>query len=93
ESRCFTEKSQIATSTSPCKNRPRYAAREYVTMRARSFISDVMTLEPGDIIATGTPSGVGIYAKPEPRLLKVGDVMEASIEELGILRNPVTSPK
>lgn len=58
-----------------------------------SFISDVMTLEPGDIIATGTPSGVGIYAKPEPRLLKVGDVMEASIEELGILRNPVTSPK
>lgn len=57
-----------------------------------SFISDVMTLEPGDIIATGTPSGVGIYAKPEPRLLKVGDVMEASVEELGVLRNPVKSP-
>lgn len=56
-----------------------------------SFISDVMTLEPGDIIATGTPSGVGIYAKPEPRLLKVGDIMEASIEKLGILRNPVKS--
>nr|MDO8083055.1 fumarylacetoacetate hydrolase family protein [Candidatus Freyarchaeota archaeon] len=54
-----------------------------------SFISDVMTLEPGDIIATGTPSGVGIYAKPEPRLLKVGDVMEASIEKIGVLRNPV----
>jgi acylpyruvate hydrolase len=56
-----------------------------------SFISDVITLEPGDIIATGTPSGVGIYAKPEPRLLKVGDVMEASIEKLGVLRNPVKS--
>ncbi|WXG40010.1 MAG: fumarylacetoacetate hydrolase family protein [Candidatus Freyarchaeum deiterrae] len=54
-----------------------------------SFISDVMTLEPGDIIATGTPSGVGIYAKPEPRLLKVGDVMEASLEKLGVLKNPI----
>jgi acylpyruvate hydrolase len=57
-----------------------------------SFISDVMTLEPGDIIATGTPSGVGIYAKPEPRLLKVGDVMEAFVEKLGVLRNPVKAP-
>jgi 2-keto-4-pentenoate hydratase/2-oxohepta-3-ene-1,7-dioic acid hydratase in catechol pathway len=54
-----------------------------------SFISDVMTFEPGDIIATGTPSGVGVYVKPEPRLLKVGDVMEAYLEELGVLRNPV----
>jgi acylpyruvate hydrolase len=54
-----------------------------------SFISDVMTLEPGDIIATGTPSGVGIYAKPEPRLLKAGDVMEAYVEKLGVLRNPI----
>jgi acylpyruvate hydrolase len=54
-----------------------------------SFISDVMTLEPGDIIATGTPSGVGVYKKPEPRLLKVGDVMEAYVEKIGILRNPV----
>lgn len=57
-----------------------------------SFISDVMTLEPGDIIATGTPSGVGVYVKPEPRLLKVGDVMEASLEKLGVLRNPITNP-
>lgn len=54
-----------------------------------SFISDVMTLEPGDIIATGTPSGVGVYKKPEPRLLKVGDIMEAYLDELGVLRNPV----
>ncbi|MEX2705076.1 MAG: fumarylacetoacetate hydrolase family protein [Candidatus Freyrarchaeum guaymaensis] len=54
-----------------------------------SFISDVMTLEPGDIIATGTPSGVGVYHKPDPRLLRVGDVMEAYIEKIGVLRNPV----
>ncbi len=54
-----------------------------------SFISDVMTLEPGDIIATGTPSGVGVYKKPEPRLLKIGDVMEAYVEKIGVLRNPV----
>jgi 2-keto-4-pentenoate hydratase/2-oxohepta-3-ene-1,7-dioic acid hydratase in catechol pathway len=52
-----------------------------------SFISDSITLEPGDVISTGTPSGVGIYAKPEPRLLKPGDVMEAEIEAIGILRN------
>lgn len=55
-----------------------------------SFISEVMTLEPGDIIATGTPSGVGIYAKPEPKLLKPGDIVEAWIEKIGTLRNPVT---
>jgi len=52
-----------------------------------SFISDSITLEPGDIISTGTPGGVGIYAKPEPRLLKPGDVVEAEIESIGILRN------
>jgi acylpyruvate hydrolase len=54
-----------------------------------SFISQVMTLEPGDIIATGTPAGVGIFAKPEPKLLKPGDIVEAWIENIGTLRNPV----
>jgi acylpyruvate hydrolase len=54
-----------------------------------AFISQVMTLEPGDIIATGTPAGVGIFAKPEPRLLKPGDVVEAWVENIGTLRNPV----
>jgi 2-keto-4-pentenoate hydratase/2-oxohepta-3-ene-1,7-dioic acid hydratase in catechol pathway len=52
-----------------------------------SFISEAITLEPGDIISTGTPSGVGIYSKPEPRLLRPGDVVEAKIESIGILRN------
>lgn len=56
-----------------------------------AFISSVMTLEPGDIIATGTPAGVGFYAKPEKRLLKPGDLIEAEIEGLGVLRNRVVS--
>jgi acylpyruvate hydrolase len=56
-----------------------------------AFISNVMTLQPGDIIATGTPAGVGFYAKPEKRLLKPGDLMEAEIEGIGLLRNKIVS--
>jgi 2-keto-4-pentenoate hydratase/2-oxohepta-3-ene-1,7-dioic acid hydratase in catechol pathway len=52
------------------------------------FISAAITLEPGDIIATGTPEGVGAFRKP-PIFLKEGDVVEIEIERLGILRNPV----
>lgn len=51
-----------------------------------SFISAAITLEPGDIIATGTPSGVGVFRKP-PVFLKSGDVMEVDIQGLGVLRN------
>lgn len=57
---------------------------------AIAFISRTMTLEPGDIIATGTPSGVGLSAKP-PVFLKAGDVVEIEIESLGVLSNPVTA--
>jgi 2-keto-4-pentenoate hydratase/2-oxohepta-3-ene-1,7-dioic acid hydratase in catechol pathway len=53
-----------------------------------SYISQGITLEPGDVIATGTPDGVGIFRKP-PVLLKEGDVYEVSIEGLGTLRNNV----
>lgn len=49
-----------------------------------SFMSNLMTLEPGDIIATGTPSGVGF---PTGNFLKAGDKIEASIEKLGTLTN------
>jgi len=52
------------------------------------YLSQSMTLEPGDIIATGTPAGVGVYSDP-PRFLKKGDVIEASIDSLGSLTNPV----
>jgi acylpyruvate hydrolase len=51
-------------------------------------MSAVMTLEPGDLIVTGTPSGVGYSRKP-PIFMKPGDVCEIEIEKLGTLRNPV----
>ncbi|MDX6530732.1 MAG: hypothetical protein QOH41_3022 [Blastocatellia bacterium] len=53
-----------------------------------SYISQGITLEPGDVIATGTPEGVGVFRNP-PVLLKAGDVYEVEIEGLGTLRNPV----
>jgi len=53
-----------------------------------SFLSSLMTLEPGDIIATGTPSGVGFKRTP-PLFLHDGDVTEVEIEGIGQLRNPV----
>jgi len=51
-------------------------------------LSEGLTLEPGDVIATGTPSGVG-FAMDPPRFLKDGDVVEAEVEGIGILRNTV----
>jgi len=53
-----------------------------------SHISQTMTLEPGDVISTGTPSGVGFVRNP-PVFLKPGDVVEIEIEGIGVLRNPV----
>lgn len=55
-----------------------------------SYISQGITLEPGDVLATGTPEGVGIFRDP-PVLLKAGDVFEVTIEGLGTLRNPVVA--
>ena len=52
------------------------------------YISAVMTLEPGDVISTGTPGGVGVFRNP-PIFLKSGDVIEISIEGIGTLRNSV----
>jgi 2-keto-4-pentenoate hydratase/2-oxohepta-3-ene-1,7-dioic acid hydratase in catechol pathway len=52
------------------------------------FISSGITLEPGDVIATGTPPGVGFARKP-PVFLKDGDIAEVEIEGLGVLSNPV----
>jgi 2-keto-4-pentenoate hydratase/2-oxohepta-3-ene-1,7-dioic acid hydratase in catechol pathway len=52
------------------------------------FISETITLEPGDVIATGTPAGVG-FARNPPVFLKPGDEMEVTIEGVGGLNNPV----
>ncbi len=52
-------------------------------------LSLVMTLEPCDLIATGTPAGVGFAMKPEPSFLKSGDIVEIEIENIGVLRNRI----
>jgi acylpyruvate hydrolase len=54
------------------------------------YISQAMTLEPGDVISTGTPSGVG-YARKPARYLQPGDSVEVEIEKIGRLVNPVVS--
>ena len=53
-------------------------------------LSTAFTLEPGDVISTGTPGGVGIGMRP-PKLLCVGDVVKVEIEGLGALENPVVA--
>ena len=53
-----------------------------------SLISQTFTLRPGDLLATGTPSGVG-YGRTPPWLLQPGDVVEVEVERLGVLRNTV----
>jgi acylpyruvate hydrolase len=55
-----------------------------------AFISSVMTLEPGDIIATGTPAGV-VFEKEHKKWLEAGDVVEVAIEGLGTIRNKVVA--
>ncbi len=55
-----------------------------------SYVSGVCSLAPGDLIFTGTPSGVGFARKP-PVFLRPGDVVEVEIERLGVLRNPVVA--
>lgn len=62
----------------------------YKVSRLVSDISQYMTLLPGDVIATGTPSGVGLGSKP-PKYLRPGDVVELGIEKLGIQRQVIGS--
>jgi acylpyruvate hydrolase len=53
------------------------------------YLSHTMTLEPGDIIATGTPAGVGVFATPQ-RFLQKGDTVTANVQSLGTLTNSIT---
>lgn len=55
-----------------------------------AYASQTMTLEPGDLILTGTPAGVGIFRRPQ-RLLHPGDEVTVEIERIGSLTNPVVS--
>lgn len=70
------------------EERQRTSTGEMIHSIARTiaFCSSLMTLEPGDIIATGTPSGVG---SAQGKFLQGGDVVEVEITGLGVLRNPV----
>lgn len=54
-----------------------------------SYLSQFMSLQPGDIISTGTPPGVGMGQKPDPIYLKAGDKMELGVEGLGVQRQNV----
>jgi 2-keto-4-pentenoate hydratase/2-oxohepta-3-ene-1,7-dioic acid hydratase in catechol pathway len=56
------------------------------------YISTAFTLEPGDVVFTGTPAGVGVSRKP-PRFLQPGDVVRVEIAGLGVLENPVVAEK
>jgi 2-keto-4-pentenoate hydratase/2-oxohepta-3-ene-1,7-dioic acid hydratase in catechol pathway len=56
-----------------------------------SYVSQFMTLLPGDVISTGTPAGVGLGMKP-PQYLKLGDVVELGVEGLGESRQQVVRP-
>jgi 2-keto-4-pentenoate hydratase/2-oxohepta-3-ene-1,7-dioic acid hydratase in catechol pathway len=58
--------------------------------RLVAFASAVFTLEPGDLILTGTPSGVGIFRTP-PVAMAAGDVVEIEIDGIGVLANPVVA--
>ena len=58
--------------------------------RLINYASTIFTLSPGDVIATGTPAGVGWSKKP-PRFMKPGDVCEVEIEAVGLLRNPIAA--
>jgi 2-keto-4-pentenoate hydratase/2-oxohepta-3-ene-1,7-dioic acid hydratase in catechol pathway len=57
------------------------------------YLTRGMTLEPGDVIFTGTPSGVGHARKPGPVWMKAGDTAEVEVEGIGILRNPIEDEK
>jgi 2-keto-4-pentenoate hydratase/2-oxohepta-3-ene-1,7-dioic acid hydratase in catechol pathway len=58
--------------------------------RLINYCSTISTLAPGDVIVTGTPSGVGFARKP-PRYMRAGDVCEVEIEKVGVLRNPIVA--
>lgn len=68
---------------------------KYMLFRIPELIADItagMTLEPGDVIATGSPAGVGASFTPQ-QFLQPGDVVEATIESIGTLRNPVVDAR
>lgn len=64
----------------------------YTVAEIISFCSQAFTLQPGDVILTGTPAGVGIFMDP-PALLSDGDIVEVEIEKIGLLANRCVAPE
>ena len=58
--------------------------------RTIALLSESLTLEPGDLLAMGTPGGVG-YARTPPVWMKAGDTIEIEIDGIGVLSNPVAA--
>ena len=80
----------LDVNTEPCQ-RGTTATMVFGVAKLVSYVSRVMTLLPGDVIATGTPPGVGMGMKPAPRFLKAGDVMTLGIDRLGNQRQVVVA--
>ncbi|MPZ53604.1 MAG: hydrolase, partial [Acidimicrobiia bacterium] len=93
---CIVTKDELDITESWLRTRVNGELRQEAPISAMIFdiptlvstLSSVMTLEPGDVIATGTPLGVGIGFDP-PRYLTPGDIVEVEIDGIGIIRNPV----
>jgi 2-keto-4-pentenoate hydratase/2-oxohepta-3-ene-1,7-dioic acid hydratase in catechol pathway len=75
-------------STASCARTPRPATSSSASARSIDFLSETCTLEPGDLILTGTPSGVGTWQDP-PSFLASGDVVRIEIERLGAIEHAV----
>ncbi|MGQ9551755.1 MAG: fumarylacetoacetate hydrolase family protein [Candidatus Bathycorpusculaceae bacterium] len=99
---CITTENQLQdTSNLSIRTWVNNELRQNSTTRSMIFnvyeivhhLSRVMTLEPCDIIATGTPAGVAFAMKPKPRFLKAGDTVRVEIEKIGILENTVVEEK
>ena len=80
-----------STSTARAARTARRAPMIFKPAFLVSYLSQFMSLHPGDVITTGTPPGVGMGIKPDPIFLNVGDVMELGIEKLGSQRQVVAA--
>lgn len=74
------------------RQRTNTANQVFTTQKLVSFLSELMTLEPGDVILTGTPGGVGVARDPQV-WLKDGDVVTIEIDQIGTLENKVSAVK
>lgn len=74
------------------RQRTNTANQVFTTQKLVSFLSELMTLEPGDVILTGTPGGVGVARDPQV-WLKDGDVVKIEIDQIGTLENKVSAVK